>query len=737
MSNTNGGKSRRHADQQNAQSRAQRLSRALGISIFYHICYEIRHRGPSVAEPKKIAITQDFWMALLSGSVHFVPIAAAFVLVILNWRGYYIGGELEGAVGQDDAKFIGLQFAAKLHELTITASLTAVIFSYIRHELVTDSGLPFGAVMAGLQFKEISYLWSMEFWGVVRANWRRWQDKTGLILLIIVCTGLSLSAGPSSATLMRPRLDWWPAGGSDFWVALPQDVLYSTNASASQIPMNCTTEIDDLSCPSSGWQTLAQNYMLSYQFIQRNGPFGYLPDTVQVPGAKAVRDLRASNRSPNFQFSTPMTTASVGSSSIADALVEMGRLWAWSAYNCGSSFHERFWSRLDVTYRVLAQQPLVSARCLVVNNVSDTGLIEVFDLWDQNHNDENGDFSTIVIDYTQDRQMRSMMQGFNTSTVTEVVWATVPQLNGSTLAAFLAVPLPQNNSKLFSCTLDARIAPGYLQGTRDEPLIVTGADHFSTYDFNNTLPRISIDPDWAGYLNPVISSDNSTAFQNILRAAGLCNMNTYTDHDNLVAIVESLFALTVVNGLARRDYGVGFLGTLSGNIDGLYLVSNRNLSDTADQESICEDWSKQLLPSVSHGMGPGGNAFNISDHDKKTGVKFNMQAQAQGWAYSASGSAAKYAIFALLLYVLIAAGHWAYSLKDQKTSSSWDSISELVALALRSDQSDAFVDTGAGIFSAAIFRKPSQVIDKDGRLQLAVGHPEGSYEMVEPNKYYG
>ena len=97
-------------------------------------------------------------MACLFGSIHFVPIAAVLVLVILNWRGYYIGGELAGAVGQNDAKFIGLQFAAKLHELTISASLTAVLFCYIRHELMTEDGLPFGAIMAGFQFKEITYL---------------------------------------------------------------------------------------------------------------------------------------------------------------------------------------------------------------------------------------------------------------------------------------------------------------------------------------------------------------------------------------------------------------------------------------------------------------------------------------------------------------------------------------------------------------------------------------------------
>ena len=222
-----------------------------------------------------------------------------------------------------------------------------------------------------------------------------------------------------------------------------------------------------------------------------------------------------------------------------------------------------------------------------------------------------------------------------------------------------------------------------------------------------------------------------------MKAAGLGDESTYLDDDNSIPIVESLLALTAVNGLARRDYGVGFLGTPSGNLDGLDLVTNHNVSNTTGGDSTCEDWTKQLLPSVSHGMGPGRNAFNISDSDKEFGVKLTMQVKAQGWAYSARGSAAKFAIFALLLYVLIAASHWVYSLRDQKTSSSWDSISELVALAMRSDQSDAFVHTGAGITSAAIFRKPSQVIYKDGRLQLAVGHPKGSHEMVKPNEYYG
>lgn len=679
-------------------------------------------------------------MACLFGSIHFVPIAAVFVLVVLNWRGYYIGGELAGAVGQDDAKFIGLQFAAKLHELTISASLTAVIFSYTRHELVTDSGLPFGALMAGFQFKEISYLWSIEFWGAIRASWRRRRDKTALILLIITCAVLSVSAGPSSATLMRPRLDYWPAGGTDFWIALPQDELYSTNASSSQVPTSCMVEASGLGCPSSGWQSLAQNYMSSYQSIRKDG---YLPDTVQVPGAKAVRSLRAATRAPAFQFDAPMTVATIGSSSIADGLVELGRLWAWAASNWRKEFHERFWSRLDVTFRVIAQQPIVATRC-APHNLSSIGYLintvgfylDVYDLWDEDHKDADGDFSGIAYNYTHNEQLRSLVQSFNTSTVPDVVWATVPQLNGSTLGAFLFLPLPQNSSIILTCTLDARMAPGSLQGTRDAPLIVTGADHLSTYDNSNTLPRISIEPAWAAYLNPIISSDNSTVFQNTLKIAGLWDTESLIGLENTVAITESLLTLAVVNGLARRDFGVGFLGTLRGDTDGLDLVSDHNAGDMADEYLACDEWCRQLLPSHGYAMGFGGNAFNISNPEKTIGTKLTMQAHTQGWAYSASGSAAKFAIIALLLYVLIAASHWIYSAYDKKTSSSWDSISELVALAMRSDQSETFICTGAGISSAAVFKKPTQVIDKDGRLQLAVGGPQGRYEMVKSNEYY-
>ena len=725
------------------ESRGKRLVRALGLTFVYNLYYKIKHKGQPIGELRKIAIRKDFLAATLAGLIHFLPVGAAFVLVIINWRGYYIGGELAGAVGEDDAKFIGIQFAAKIHELFISASLTAVIFSYIRHEIVNKNGLPFGAVSAGFQFKDISYLGSMEFRGALRANWGGRRDKTALILLIMTCAGLALSAGPSSATLMKPRQDWWPAGGTDFWVGLSPEELYSTNASASQVPASCMSDTGDLSCPSGGWRTLADDFLSFFQSIRRAG---YMPDIVQVSGPKAVRALRVIHRIPFFQFSGDWTQATVGSSSIADGLVETGRLWAYAVFWWRRGINERFWSRLDATYTVQAHQPLVHVRCTGFNNldfITSNGIntsastITVYDLSDQDHYYAQGDFGNMTYNYADNAQVNSVITNVLNSTVPQIAWTVVPQSNDSTLGAFLSLPIGGDNaSMLFQCTIAARMAPGKLSSTRDSPLIVTGADHANIYDNKNTFPRISIDPAWAAFLNPTMSPDNTTVYDYMMTAAGILDNGLSINAGIIVYVMETLLSLSVVNGLGRRDFGTGFSGTLKGNDDGLDLVSDHDLEGELDSGWGCEGWCRHLLPSVGYGMGYGGNAFNISDSEKAASTKFTMEATAMGWALNAKGSAAKFAIFALLLYSTIALCHWIYTGWDRETSHSWGSISELVAIAMRSDHSEIFVNTGAGIDSSAIFKQPTQIIDKDGRLQLAVGNDVGHFRLVRPNEYY-
>lgn len=727
------------AEERDSRSRAQKLCHAVGVDFLYHICYGIRHKGAAVPEEKKIAIRKDHWMASLAGAIHLIPVSASLTLIVLNCYGYYIGGELAGISGQDDAKFLGLQFAAKLHELTLNASLAAVILSYIRHEIVTSHGLPFGAMLAGLQFKDISYLWSMEFLGATQATFRRRRDKGALIMLIMVCAALAVSAGPSSATLMKPRLDYWPAGGTVFWVAKPKDDLWSTNVPSSEVHPGCTIDTGDLSCPYAGWQTIADNYMANWRSVQASG---YLPDTIQMMGSRAVRTLRARQRSKEFQFSTSLTYATVATSSVADGLVETGRLWAFAVFNWRKQAAERFWSRKDVTYSVPSQQPIVHARCLQFNGSSynedvlkayniSSGGVPVYDLWNEDGFDQDGDFGVRSVKYSIGDEVSSVITKANTSTVPYIAWATVPQFGGTALAAFVSLPLPRNGSKIFSCTTDARLAPVIMQSTRDVPTIVTGTPNGDTYSQGNTWPRFSIDSGWAAYLNPIIDSNNVTALQEVTKIAGLWNSSQPIDIEDAVYIIESFLSIIVANGLSRRDYGTRLSGTLWGDPDLLNVDTDHTIAMN------CGDWCGHLLPSKKGSMGYGGVAFNLSGSEKMTSTKFTMQANANGWAYDSKGSAAKFAMAALIVYCIIAGYHWVYIICIEESSGSWDSISELVALAMRSSPSDAFENTGAGIDSAVLFKKPTQIIDMDGRLQLAVGAPSGRYATVRANKLYG
>ena len=100
----------------------------------------------------------------------------------------------------------------------IQASLAAVIFSYIRHQMVLGKGIPFGALFSGLQMNQISYLWSIEFWGSMSSNYLSVWRKIIMLLLFGFTFVLAAVAGPSSAIFLIPRLSYWPAGSTHIWL---------------------------------------------------------------------------------------------------------------------------------------------------------------------------------------------------------------------------------------------------------------------------------------------------------------------------------------------------------------------------------------------------------------------------------------------------------------------------------------------------------------------------------------
>lgn len=196
--------------------------RVLGLSaiivLLEYLTQFPKRIGKRYEEPMKIAIRRSQTTALLRTLIHSIPIGVALWEVVLNWNTYYVGSY---ALNQ-----VYYQLGAKVHEIMMQASLAAITFSYVRYEMALGDGLPFGALFSGLQITQVSYLWSMEFWGSLSSHAISIRRKLAMIAIITVSFTLAAAVGPSSAILLIPRLDYWPAGRTHIWVNATFDEIW-------------------------------------------------------------------------------------------------------------------------------------------------------------------------------------------------------------------------------------------------------------------------------------------------------------------------------------------------------------------------------------------------------------------------------------------------------------------------------------------------------------------------------
>ena len=172
-------------------------------------------------EPPKIAIRKDRAFALIGALIHVIPVAGAIALVSIHFYEYYIPRE-------QTKSLIVYQLLAKIHEIAIQASVAAIVFAYIRHEVVLGQGIPFGSLFSGLQVSQPSYLWSMEFWGSVGSKHLNLRRRCGLIAITVGAIVLTTVAGPSSAILLVPHITTFSWGSTHIWINTTTDDLWPT-----------------------------------------------------------------------------------------------------------------------------------------------------------------------------------------------------------------------------------------------------------------------------------------------------------------------------------------------------------------------------------------------------------------------------------------------------------------------------------------------------------------------------
>ncbi|KAM0804319.1 hypothetical protein BDR22DRAFT_959977 [Usnea florida] len=730
----------------------------------------LRHKavGTGYAEQTKVAMQKSRTTALLRALVHIIPVGVAMWEIVLNWNTYFVGYAV-----YNQAYY---QFGAKAHEIAIEASLSAIVFSYVRYELMLGSGIPFGALFSGLQVPQASYLWSMEFWGTVCSRIISLKSKVRLLVVITTSVFLAAIAGPSSAILLVPRLDYWPGGSTNIWINSTSDSLWPSTTNASDVPKQCLdvgiSDVEAFSCPAHGWEAV-QDYTYTtlngldkeYQALA-GGMAG--PEWILVTGRNSHRRLSMTvgNDEPEG-FDPYPVLATIQQTAVADALTETGELWLGAVSNVSTKGHGTVLSRQNSVHAVSHgyHQPYTKVSCGLdyIHGPSDEsaiafpitpGIQASPDVYRAEYNDSIlGVYSLLYPNVTKNQLLSTP----GSPEDYRLRWVELPQdpFNGSAIGAVIISPRSPTNltQEILVCNVGAGWGSSHINtssfagGTTFTASIVNP----SAYEVNDGpnpdqdsqvsqaeelaadtvieywepfFPEkpVIVTEAWAIYLNPFLSSLNTTVINAL--------MSTTPPFEEFSTTVKLLVGKWILAGLVANGLAsIGATSTLQGNIK---TIKNPDGSTHIDGE---------------YWFAGKGNMFIVNPEESIDWVKLRVDSTIEGYAYNIRGTSPKVAITFLLIYCVIALSHVLYAGISGISSTCWDSIGEVTALAMNSTPTILLKNTCAGILELNIFKIPVRVLafrdDEAGdgeHLELVFGDVDEKNVRgtpIKPNRVYG
>lgn len=142
-----------------------------------------------------------------------------------------------------------------------------------------------------------------------------------------------------------------------------------------------------------------------------------------------------------------------------------------------------------------------------------------------------------------------------------------------------------------------------------------------------------------------------------------------------------------------------------------------------------------------------GDIFIVDPLESRNWVKLQVHSNFEGFAYNTTGATPKVAICFLLAYCTFALAHVLYAGITGISSTCWDSIGEVTALAVNSTPSALLRNTCAGITELNIFKTPVRVLafhdceKSDGEhLELVFGDLDEKsiqHQVIKENRVYG
>lgn len=684
-----------------------------------------RSLWPSRNETSKVAISNSRFRAIWRCFVILSPIPLTLIVLGLNISNYYC---FDWGRPNQNSILDGLQFVAKVHDLLIAASVTAIVLHSVLYHLTMKDGLSLAAITPAYQLNKTRFIFKRAFWIDMFSH-----GRISLGILITLAVFLINIAGPSAAIAVIPKAGWWPVPPSILWAGSDYNsvgAFYITNrtsiwpdeVSVSYLPTDepagdCLSSwaIIEESCPAAGYLPVTE--ALSNGDFQTNGLWNVLLSNLDTS-----RSLTSVG--PTYFFNDINRKRWSISSSIS-------QLMATSLYEYDNN--DNYEQTLGYHGTPLLK-PLVQVECAVSEVASSTLVFphDYIPLPGANSNetwsvDTSVGWDTVISGHTSN---------------VHFLWASLQNNNSgpSLLAAFninnthnafnytdsSGVSHTGDNQTAFTCSIDARWAPvkmWMLPGIdfdyrvhENSPFDLAGSlDFLWSPDQIPNLQQIQIDPAWAASLN--VHTPNSTytlTMEQVVRISAEMNADSWSNGttDDFLNLVAAGIGMMVTDGLARLSWSDQLVALVSNN-QGNFLQNwgtNASLDATRIALNINPDW-----------------------------LELNFASYRQGWSYSLSGVTIKLALGVLVLHLATAVIHTVIVVgsRDAWTTKSWRSMGELLVLAINSDRSEKLQNTCAGIDSSRTWRKKLKIREiEQGHLGLVVDD-HGDIDDVEQETMVG
>lgn len=658
-----------------------------------------------------------------------------------------------------------LQFAAKLHELWIGVSIAAIVSHFVVVLLARQRGLPFGLMGAGIQVGGLGFLTQRSFWSSFRCGNMGGKLRISLFMLsVVLCAVLNTLSGPASAIAMRPNLDWWLAP-NETWrsqFAVKSD-LWPLQLSVPQYwfggPFNCSDygSIDDsenFECPGSGWPVI-QTWM---------------------DGASSTGERVSDKKDVNLTFTDPLSntrrimTSSMltdGHSYTTSISMIPHMAMAFSFQNISNSESHISQPKLASDPTTLLNQPVVQVNCNIYaqSNVSsastgtenlphfppnmsiaaqslpgnnELGILVPIGIW--NHTNDKRLVNVSWVDLYSDHN-----QSASIGVVFMLPYSTTQSHSTNALQDQLIVP----------CTLDARWVRSQVSfdSASSDTLksqfsdvegfsklgaaILAGGTHQNKQSGPIFSDLINIDLTWASLVNVV--SPTSQEYWNTTAAVPIS-----LSSESNATVVERYFRPTLLSGqnniITFGWFHINkppFIPTLSDIQSIVSMLCGMVMTNGLSRYGTDSVFFNNTLFRMQTPLTKIGSSSPASKSPNGF-LQWDFQVWRWGYSYGARNITTKLSLALLLAHAAFALGFMVYLCFAGWRTSAWSSIGELIALALKSQPTQQFQGTDAGISRSKTWAQNVRIREmENGGLQMRFGEDGCDEDRWEPVESVG